>query len=357
MVTNNGAGILLSLFGISRNGTIGGTVNFVLPVGPQTSANGVTTTTPNATFAGGTSPASIMSGWETVAGTTWAVSSNSASSSSPTNITGLAAYNPGFAPATNVDAVPDAANGGPATPNAMTVNSLRFNHPGQYTVNPGGNITIASGGILITSGVGSNSVAFGAVGTTNTLSSGNGTDLIVFQNNTAGTATINSVISGRIAVSTAGAGTLILGNPNNTYTTGTYIGGGFANDGTPLLGVVQVPADTATGNSTPTIDYLGHRASAPNNIFLNGGVLQFTESTAIATTRGILLGGLGGAIDTMGNTVTYGGVITDSSATGGAVGNFTKLGSGTLILSGVNSYFGVTVLDAGTLSFTARRFR
>ncbi len=343
---NNGADILLSAHGITRNGTVGGTLDLTLPAGAQTSTNGILTTSPNVAFTGGTTPATILSGWETVNHNTWATNSNG-------NVKGLSAYAAGFTAGADVDVVSDAANGGPSTPGPMTINSLRFNSPGPYTVNPSGNLTVASGGILVTPAVGSGAVTIGAPNTTKALTSGNGTDLIVIQNDALSQTTLNSEVTGAIALTKAGAGALVVANANNAYTGGTYIGGGFDSMDNPIPGVLQVPSDVTAGGMTPTADYLGAAPkSAANNIFLNDGILQFSTSTTIATTRTIVLTGMGGGIDTMNNTVTFAGSIVDTGANGGTAATFTKLGSGTLVLTGGNGFIGTTNIAAGVLSFT-----
>src|SRR4029077_8695920 len=163
-----------------------------------------------------------------------------------------------------------------------------------------------------------------------------------------------SQVSGSIAFAKTGAGTVVLANPNNNYSHGTYLGGGFDGAGNPIPGILQAPSDVATASATPTSDFLGAvPATASYNIFLNGGILQFTSSTTVATNRKILLSGMGGGIDTMANTVSYAGAIDDSGNSSGTAVSFTKLGPGALILTGRSGYRGATNIAGGTLSFTA----
>ena len=68
-----------------------------------------------------------------------------------------------------------------------------------------------------------------------------------------------------------------------------------------------------------------------------------------ATRRGITLGASGGIFDVNPSTVfTYGGIITGA-------GSLTKVDSGTLLLSGVNTYIGATNVNAGTLTLGANQ--
>ena len=149
----------------------GGTVDFAtLPV-----TGGVTTTTAN-------SAGSILGGWATVAGgTSWAVSGGNGIAAG--NITALTTFKAdNFTNASNNVTV--TANDAPAA--SFTINSLRFNansgSAGFTLTLPNDGSTIASGGILVTPGVG----PFTTIITGGPLASGNGNDLIINQYNSAG---------------------------------------------------------------------------------------------------------------------------------------------------------------------------
>jgi autotransporter-associated beta strand protein len=83
---------------------------------------------------------------------------------------------------------------------------------------------------------------------------------------------------------------------------------------------------------------------AANELTFNGGILQ--TSTGLTISRAVVLNGGGGSINTNGFDSTFSGIF---SGTGG----LTKLGAGTLTLSGNNTYDGSTVINAGILSIGA----
>ena len=123
----------------------------------------------------------------------------------------------------------------------------------------------------------------------------------------------------------AGGGTLALANAANSYSGGTIVTGGS----TLLVG-----ADTALGAARAGIA-LGDSVSA--------ATLAINSASPLFSPRQIALGSLGATIDTIGSTqATLGGSITGP-------GGLTKTGSGTLTLSGANSYLGSTTALAGTL--------
>lgn len=130
------------------------------------------------------------------------------------------------------------------------------------------------------------------------------------------TATINSVIDGEGGINKADLGTLIL-NGNNQYQGGTQVSGG----------VLQVSSD-------------GNLGAAGTGIGLSGGTLRY--GAAFDTARQVTLSGVGGAIDTNGNSVSLLSAVTGN-------GNFTKLGKGTLTLTQDSSFAGLTTVSDGVL--------
>ena len=249
---------------ITRN--VRGMLDFTLPA-----SGAISTSSANANFAGGSQ--SILGGYATVGGTTFAVSGTGATAGA---ITGLASYSSGFAAGADVDAVP-----GVSTPGAMTINSLRFSNEGAYAVNTAGNLTIATGGLLVTSGVGANSIDIN----NNQLTSGNGQDLIINQNNTAGVLTINSAVVGAIALTKAGEGTLVLGSSLNSYTGGTYLQNGTLR----LSNAVALPTGTITFGSTTS-----------------GGTLDVNGFAVTLTNLAVAIGALGSS-QVIGNSSTTSG--------------------------------------------------
>ena len=112
-------------------------------------------------------------------------------------------------------------------------------------------------------------------------------------------------------------------NGVNTYTGATIIGGGIVNAG--------VAGALGTGGA----------------ISLIGGTLQFgAGNSQDYSSRFTTIGGQAFNIDTNGQTVTFASNLTSTS------GTFTKLGAGTLTLSGNNLYTGATTINAGTLVMT-----
>ena len=207
----------------------------------------------------------ILGGYATVGGNNWAVTANSGSSNI---ITGLATYNTGFSAGTDVDAVV-----GASTPGAMTVNSLRFNSAGAYTVDATGGLTVASGGILVTSGLGTtNGVTFN----NGTLTSANGTDLIVINNNGAvstGAVTINSQITGGsgMALTKSGSGYLVLGNTGNNYGK-TYLNNGILQASSPGnlgSGDITISNNPSSGTVDTRLEFTAGGIAIANNIIDN----------------------------------------------------------------------------------------
>ncbi|TGU88681.1 autotransporter outer membrane beta-barrel domain-containing protein [Mesorhizobium sp. M00.F.Ca.ET.151.01.1.1] len=149
---------------------------------------------------------------------------------------------------------------------------------------------------------------------------GNVTDNGTLAFDRSDTYTYAGVISGSGAVSQIGTGTTVLTGAN-TYSGGTTIS----------AGTLSVSADNNLGD-------------ASGGLTFNGGVLQVTGTAFTGTDRTITLGLLGGGFDIAdaGNAFTASQAITGSGA-------LTKLGAGTLILTGDSNYGGGTTISAGTL--------
>lgn len=128
------------------------------------------------------------------------------------------------------------------------------------------------------------------------------------------------IISGTGGLTRAGTGTITLTGAN-TYSGGTTLKGG----------VLSVVTDSALGATTGGLTF-------------NGGTLQITGTTYTSTARGITWGAGGGTLDinAAGNTFT----VAQNLGAGGAL---TKIGAGTLVLSGTNQYTGGTSINGGTL--------
>jgi len=165
-----------------------------------------------------------------------------------------------------------------------------------------GNLTFDGGTLTTTTGIASSKdVVF---------TSNNGT----FNTNGVNS-TLNGILSGVGAVTKSGTGTLSL-TGNNSYGGGTTVTGGTLN----------VNNDNNLGTGL---------------LALNGSTLQ-TAAGINSVTRSVVLTG-SDTVDTQTFNSTLGGVL---SGTGG----FTQIGSGTLTLTGVNTYGGPTTVNSGILN-------
>ena len=138
----------------------------------------------------------------------------------------------------------------------------------------------------------------------------------IFAINRSDTYSFGGAISGSGAVVQIGPGTTIL-TGTNSYSGGTAIN----------AGVLAVSADANLG-------------AAAGGLAFNGGTLQFLSG--FTTSRAVTLNAGGGAFDTNGNSATLAGAI-------GGSGGLSKIGAGTLTLTGASSYRGATAVNAGAL--------
>jgi YVTN family beta-propeller protein/autotransporter-associated beta strand protein len=169
---------------------------------------------------------------------------------------------------------------------------------------------------------------------------------------TGGTLLVNGAsLSSGVAVSLGTGGGTINTNGNSLTLSGAISGGG---------GLTKSGAGTLTLSGTST--YTG--ATMVNAGTLQAGATNaFSPSSAFTVASGATLdlasfnqtiGSLAGAGSvTLGSGVLTAGSDNTSTTFSGAIsgtGGVTKIGSGTLTLSGINAYSGATMVNAGTLT-------
>jgi outer membrane autotransporter protein len=161
-----------------------------------------------------------------------------------------------------------------------------------------------------------------------------------------------STISGNVVAFFGGSDVLALGGSGNATFNVSQIGPTAQYENFANFQKTGSSTWTLTNTTTATTNWAingGTLAiSADNNLgaaggipSFNGGTLQFNASFTSARTFALNAGG--GTFDTNGNAVTLSGDI-------GGVGGLTKIGAGTLTLSGTGDYLGGTNINGGTLA-------
>jgi fibronectin-binding autotransporter adhesin len=216
-------------------------------------------------------------------------------------------------------------------------------YSGAITMNADLTLQSATGGTLLLQG-GSLNVGTKVLSENSNLDN-NGADTLSIQ----GTVKINELMSSSTATGGSlvkdGSGTLIIQSTGNNYT-GTSASALNANGTRIAGGVLGIFGDTSLGLAPTT---------ATNNIFFTNSSLTSPPTTrtlqdtsgnvTIAATRNINVAtGVTGTFDSNGNIFTINSVIN------GTGGNIAKIGAGSLVLNGANTFTGTTTVNAGTLN-------
>jgi autotransporter-associated beta strand protein len=226
----------------------------------------------------------------------------------------------------------------------------------------GGTLTVASGGTVAAAGGITIAAQAGDTGTLNigrfgtndaagaiitpTIAFGAGTGAINF--NQSNSTTVSAAISGNGSLNQLGTGTTTLSG-SNSYTGTTAISAGtmlFSNANSLYGGnnSLWTAANLiVSSNATAAFGVGGASGFTTSNVTTLLGNLTTVNNNGLQAGSSI-------GFDTTGGDFTLTNQIADSTGAGGGSLGLTKLGLGTLTLSGSNSYTGGTKLIGGTLT-------
>jgi autotransporter-associated beta strand protein len=212
---------------------------------------------------------------------------------------------------------------------------------GSFTQAGNGTTTLTS----VNTYLGSTTISSGTltIGGSGSLGSGNYAGNIsnngAFNYSSSANQTLSGMITGGGSLILSGGATLLLSG-TNSYTGGTTVSSGMLQ--LSGVGTLGGSGSSLTMNTGGSVDVNGTNQTVGNFTGPGGTILNNFSGTNKTYT-------IGGGNATGGN---YFGVIEDNSGTGGTLA-LTKIGTGTLTLSGSNTYSGPTTVSVGTLQLAS----
>ena len=230
----------------------------------------------------------------------------------------------------------------PTNGGGLTFSTNAINNSGTLLVSNATNFL----GITISGGIGSNVTDVSLVNnntgsiTISTLGVNN-RGAITHTGTSTGTATISAVIGNSITGITQNSATsaMTLSGANTFSVPIQILAGTLAASGTSSVSSLGINAPITIANESTATLALGNQIRVIGSIA--GGGTTGGNITTGGTSGGLIVGGNH-------TSTTYAGII---SGAGAGPGTLRKVGTGTLTLTGANSYTGATIASGGTLEF------
>ena len=217
-----------------------------------------------------------------------------------------------------------------------------------------GGLTLTGGGVFVNAanGVGSGTITAGNTNSKVGLASGSGssvtltnvvntgslsTYVMAFSPGVGKSITLTGKVSGTGQLKISGSGDLIVSNATNDYTGGTEIG----------TGRIIVADDNALGANTGAVNF----GTAVNSTLVSTTSGNFSASRSFTIGSSSSTGYTANIEIQPGITNTLRGVVADGVGNVNG-GKLNKLGTGTLTLTGINTYTGTTTISSGTLALS-----